>query len=84
LDAYVNTSPETVIRWAQRAAGVADDGKIGPVTLAALQCADPADLVLNFIASRIEYVTGLSTWDAFGKGWARRWAENLRYAAKDN
>jgi lysozyme family protein len=84
LDSYVNTSPETVIRWAQRAAGVADDGKIGPVTLAALQAADPADLVLNFIASRIEYVTGLSTWDAFGKGWARRWAENLRHAAKDN
>lgn len=84
LDAYVNTSPETVIRWAQRAAGVADDGIIGPVTLAALNDADPTDLVLNFMASRMEYVTGLSTWDAFGKGWARRWAENLRYAARDN
>lgn len=84
LDAYVNTSPDTVIRWAQRAAGVADDGKLGPITLAALQRADAADLVLRFMAERMLYVTGLSTWDAFGKGWARRWAENLRFAAEDN
>jgi lysozyme family protein len=84
LDAYVNTSPETVIRWAQRAAGVADDGILGPVTLAALHSTDPADLVFRFMAERMQYVTGLSTWDAFGKGWARGWAENLRYAAMDN
>lgn len=84
LDAYVNTSPDTVIRWAQRAAGVADDGKIGPVTLAALNCADPADLVFRFMAERMMYVTGLSAWPVFGKGWARRWAENIRFAAEDN
>lgn len=84
LDAYVNTSPETVIRWAQRAAGVADDGKLGPITLAALHATDPADLVLRFMAERMLYVTGLSTWPDFGRGWARRWAENLRWAAEDN
>ena len=84
LDAYVNHSPETVIRWAQKAAGVADDGIIGPVTLAALRKADPADLVLKFISQRLNYYTLLSTWPTFGKGWTRRIVHNLNLAAQDN
>ena len=84
MDAYVNTSPETVVRWVQRAAGVADDGKIGPMTLAAIAITDPADLVLNFLVSRLEHMTNLSIWPTFGKGWARRIAGNLRFAADDN
>lgn len=84
MDAYVNTSPETVVRWVQRAAGVADDGKIGPMTIAAIQRANPDDLVLLFLASRLEHMTSLSIWPTFGKGWARRIAGNLRFAAEDN
>lgn len=84
MDAYVNTSPETVVRWLQRAAGVADDGRIGPMTIAAVQCKDPADLVLLFLAYRLEHMANLSIWPTFGKGWARRIAGNMRYAAEDN
>lgn len=84
LDAAVNSGIGQATRWLQKAAGVADDGVIGPVTLAALQCADPNDLVLRFNAERLEFMTRLSTWDKFGKGWARRIAGNLRLASQDN
>lgn len=84
MDAYVNTSPDTVVRWVQRAAGVADDGKIGPMTLAAIAAADPADLVLKFLSYRLTHMTNLSIWPTFGKGWARRIAGNLLFAAEDN
>ena len=41
-------------------------------------------VVLLFNAERIEFYTGLRGWISFGKGWARRVAGNLRFAAADN
>lgn len=84
LDAAVNSGSDTAIRWMQRAAGVADDGHWGPATRAAVIATCPADLVLLFLAARLEFMTGLVKWPAFGKGWARRIAANLRFAAEDN
>ena len=84
LDAAVNHGIGTAVRWIQRAAGVADDGVIGPVTLAAVARASPADLVLLFNAERLDFYSKLSTFDSFGRGWSRRVAGNLRFAAKDN
>jgi lysozyme family protein len=84
LDAAVNSGIGQATRWLQRAARVADDGRIGPATLAAIKAADPNDLVLRFLAERLEFMTGLKTWTTFGKGWARRIAQNLKYGAEDN
>lgn len=84
VDAAVNHGIGNAIRWMQRAAGVADDGIIGPVTLAAVAKADPADLVLLFNAIRLEFYASLTTFSTFGRGWTRRVADNLRHAAKDN
>jgi lysozyme family protein len=84
LDAAVNHGLGTAKRWLQRAAGVAEDGQIGPVTLAALRSGDPADLVLRFVSYRLDFYTRLSTFPTFGKGWIRRMAQNLLYAAEDN
>lgn len=84
LDAAVNHGIGNAVRWIQRAAGVADDGVIGPVTLAAVARQEPADLVLNFNAERLEFYAKLQTFDHFGRGWTRRVAKNLRYAAQDN
>lgn len=84
LDAAVNHGGGNAIRWLQRAAGVVDDGVVGPLTLAAVNRRSTADLVLLFNAERLEFYTKLSTWPSFGKGWSRRVAENLKYAAKDN
>lgn len=83
LDAAVNSGIDQATRWLQRAIGVADDGVIGPVTLGALRIADPADVVARFNAERLDFMTRLSTWQSFGRGWARRIAQNLRYAAED-
>lgn len=83
LDAAVNHGPGQAIRWLQRAAGVADDGKIGAVTLAAVRAMPAVDVVLLFNAERLHFYTKLSTWPSFGKGWCRRLAENLRYSATD-
>ena len=84
IDAAVNHGIGNAVRWMQRAAGVADDGFIGPMTIAAIKRADPADLVLNFNAERLEFYAKLTTFDAFGRGWTRRVAGNLRFAAQDN
>ena len=40
--------------------------------------------MLNFNAERLEFYAKLQTFDTFGRGWARRVAGNLRYAARDN
>ncbi len=84
LDAAVNHGCENAVRWLQRAAGVADDGIVGPQTLGAVKRADQADLVLNFNAERLEFYAKLKTFDVFGRGWTRRVAANLRFAAGDN
>lgn len=84
LDVAINHGQDRARRMLQRAAGVVDDGRIGPITLAALRQADPNDLVFRFLAERLEFYTSLSTWPTFGKGWTRRVAANLRYAAADN
>ena len=84
LDAAVNHGIGNAVRWMQRAAGVADDGVIGPVTLAAVARQEPADLVLNFNAERLEFYAKLQTFDHYGRGWTRRVAKNLRFAAQDN
>lgn len=83
LDAAVNHGIGNSVRWMQRAAGVADDGVIGPVTLAAVGRAEPTDLVLRFNAERLRFYARLSTFDAFGRGWVNRVAGNLDYAALD-
>lgn len=84
LDAAVNHGIGNAVRWIQRSAGVADDGIIGPLTLAAVGRADPADLVLRFNAERLRFYSKLATFDAFGRGWVNRVAANLDYAAGDN
>ena len=82
FDAAVNSGVGQAVRWLQRAVGAADDGKLGPVTLQAAKAADPLKLVLLFNAERLAFMTNLSTWSSFGKGWARRIAANLKKGAK--
>jgi lysozyme family protein len=77
FDGAVNSGPAKSIMWMQAAAGVADDGKFGPITLAAILKADPEGLCARYNGLRLKFMTDLSTWGTFGKGWARRIAENL-------
>lgn len=84
LDAAVNHGIGNAVRWMQRAAGVADDGKFGPVTRQAVRSMGDGDLVLKFNAIRLRFYTKLNIWSVYGKGWVNRVADNLDYAAEDN
>ncbi len=83
FDAAVNHSIETAVRMMQRAAGVADDGHIGPVTIAAVRGKTVTDMLMLLTAERLEFWAKLTTFDTFGRGWTRRAAKDLRYAAED-
>ena len=84
LDAAVNHGPGRAIMWLQRAVGVADDGNWGLVSQKALNGQDLEDVILRFVAERIDFYTRLSTFKTYGVGWLRRMVANLRYASIDN
>ena len=72
FDAAVNSGPKQASTWLQRAANVADDGSIGPATLAAVSAMPTHLLIRKFNEQRLNFMAGLSTFDTFGKGWTRR------------
>lgn len=84
FDAAINHGWRRVVPMLQRALGVTDDGIIGPVTVAAMHMIDKNDLVMKFLAERIEYFTKLSTFTTYARGWMMRCANNLRIATEDN
>lgn len=67
--------------WLQQAAGVRVDGKIGALTVQAVNSTDPDKIVMRFDAYRLRYMGGLASWPSFGRGWANRIADNLIRAA---
>lgn len=80
FDAAVNSGPARAAKWLQQALGVAQDGAIGPLTLAAVAKAEPAALVGEICDARMAFLRSLSTWPTFGKGWTRR-VDEVRAAA---
>ena len=72
------------MRALQRAARVADDGNIGPLTLRAVRAMSTTDVLMRFAAQRLCFYTSLSTWPTYGKGWTNRVAGQLDYAAEDS
>jgi len=83
LDFAVNSGIGVAVRKLQLAAGVADDGHWGPVTKAAVAAMPSDQLVILFLAARLEYMTLCANWQHDGKGWAARIVKDLRYAAQD-
>ena len=87
FDAAYNHGNRQAIKFLQRAVGLSGndvDGIIGNQTLGAVKCMDSDRIVFLFVAERLQFFTNLGTWGTFGKGWARRIADNLRFAADDN
>lgn len=72
FDYGVNSGIHRAAMVLQRLAGVVDDGKIGPLTLAAVATKHPADLVVAMCTERLHFLQHLSTWRLFGRGWGRR------------
>jgi lysozyme family protein len=75
FDYGVNSGISRSAKALQRLVGVADDGRVGPVTLAAVARGDAADLVARMCEERLAFLRSLRTWAVFGRGWGRRVAE---------
>lgn len=83
FDAAVNCGISQAMRFIQKAASVADDGHIGPVTVAAVKAQPVTRILALMTAAQLEFKTYLSNWGAAGKGWARRCVQDIRYAVID-
>lgn len=78
FDAAVNSGISQSIKWLQRALGVSADGVVGSQTLGAIDKANSEALLARFLGHRLSFMTDLVTWPAFGKGWCRRIADQLK------
>lgn len=72
FDGAVNSGPARSAKWLQQALGVAVDGHIGSVTLAAIQSKDVADLIDGICDIRMRFLKSLKDWPRFGRGWTSR------------
>jgi lysozyme family protein len=81
FDAAVNQGRGPAIALLQRALRVADDGKVGPVTLGALRRSDPGPLLADYVARRAQRYAETRGFDTFGLGWMRRLAAMHQFAA---
>jgi lysozyme family protein len=75
FDAAVNLGPTQAVRLLQRALGVADDGKIGPVTLTAVPLLD---------ARRLNLRVGIEQMQFYGRLAAKNLADRDRDGVPDN
>ena len=83
LDTAINSGVGRAVKLLQRALGVTEDGRIGPVTLAAIKARGDARIATELLAARLDFMTGLDGWPTFGRGWARRIAANMRHIGDD-
>ncbi|PXX41664.1 glycoside hydrolase family 108 protein [Undibacterium pigrum] len=77
FDCAVNCGAGTAARLLQRAVGVAEDGIVGPITLAAIGKLNADKLAKRMLAHRMQFYTKLSNWPSFGAGWVNRLANNV-------
>lgn len=71
-DFAVNSGVSRSAIFLQELVGVAPDGKIGPLTIAAVQRLDPVKVVNAMCDKRMAFLKRLSTFQTFGKGWTAR------------
>ncbi|MDE8343752.1 MAG: glycosyl hydrolase 108 family protein [Acidocella sp.] len=76
FDAVYNGGPAG--RWLQQAADIVNtDGIIGPATIEAVNSEPVSKIIGRFDAYRLLYMAELGEWPNFGRGWARRIANNI-------
>jgi lysozyme family protein len=78
FDMAVNSGVRAAVRCLQQAVGEHEDGVLGPRTLQAAQSMPPPRVAARFNAARLRFMADLPTWPTFGRGWARRIADNLK------
>ena len=81
FDFAVNSGPKRAITYLQRVLGIADDGKLGPMTMEAANSVSAKDLIEGVCNLRLAFMKKQPTFDRFGRGWSRRVAD-VRAKAK--
>lgn len=71
FDMAVNAGPHRAAVLLQRALGVADDGRIGPITRLAVSKADPKQLITDYTNAKRAFYISLHQ-PKFTKGWLNR------------
>lgn len=79
FDYCINSGPSRPSRSVQKMVGVKADGKIGPITMKAIQESEAEDLILGVNKERLAFMkrsknrkTGRPLWPTFGRGWQIR------------
>lgn len=87
FDFAVNSAPDRAVRVLQTELAVAADGRIGPLTLDAIKTRialkGAAGLIDAFCGRRLTFLSQLSTYAVFGKGWTARVAAIRKAALAD-
>ena len=77
FDFAVNSGVSQAVKTLQSLVGAKEDGLFGPETLRKTSEHDPFFLALQYQLERLQFMTDLVQWPAFGKGWARRIRSNM-------
>lgn len=80
LDAAINHGAGNAIKFLQQAVGFTGknvDGAIGTLTINATNKMQTAEVLIRFLANRLQFMTDISTFDRYGKGWSRRVSSNM-------
>jgi lysozyme family protein len=72
FDFSVNSGVGRAARFLQRQVAVAQDGKIGPMTIKAVLAVNPKSLIKTYCAARLDFLRSLNTFETFGRGWTAR------------
>jgi len=85
-DFAVNSGPSRAAKYLQRVVGAAQDGKIGPMTLAAVGRMPPSDIINSLCDRRLAFMKRIrrgKLWRTFGKGWSRRVSDVRAHSLAD-
>jgi lysozyme family protein len=72
FDTAVNSGVSSAAKMLQRIVGVYVDGKIGPISVAAINKADPIPTAQELLVQRVLLDTQASQWQIDKVGWVRR------------
>jgi lysozyme family protein len=72
FDMGVNAGPGRSIKLLQTAVGTTPDGGLGPITMAAVQAADPVELIEKFSFWKEQFYRSLDSFPVYGVGWLNR------------
>jgi lysozyme family protein len=84
FDVAVNSGVGRAIKLLQSTVGATPDGGYGSITAALVRKAEenPAKLIEDYCAKRLEFIQSLKAFPVFGKGWTRRIEEVKAEALK--